>query len=296
MSVAGIKPTEVLVTSEVGLAGGFENVYFAIDLSSSMGVASTPAGRALLMQLSKPYMPRRYYDDGSRSEGCLYACHEREGWEPRGETLYDWAKNNNIEIREDVVVEQMAAISQKLIDGTAGGGDRVKVGVMAFSETMQVLVRPTTDLTQLSDPVSRARLRRNSTLYNVVMPQITREVGNSGDGSSEGSPRKTLILITDGVYVGDRRNFLSREFNSRECNTLKSSGVNVIVVNVKYVEDRGNYLFEDLVAPFYDRIAPELTACASSGKYYEATDTDDIVATFDILANNILAGQIRLTH
>ncbi|MEE9590466.1 MAG: vWA domain-containing protein, partial [Hyphomicrobiaceae bacterium] len=215
---------------------------------------------------------------------------------PRGETLYDWAKNNNIEIREDVVVEQMAAISQKLIDGTAGGGDRLKVGVMAFSETMQVLVRPTTDLTQLSDPVSRARLRRNSTLYNVVMPQITREVGNSGDGSSEGSPRKTLILITDGVYVDDRRNFLSREFNSRECNTLKSSGVNVIVVNVKYVEDRGNYLFEDLVAPFYDRIAPELTACASSGKYYEATDTDDIVATFDILANNILAGQIRLTH
>ena len=42
MSVAGIKTTEVLVTSEVGLAGGFENVYFAIDLSSSMGVASTP--------------------------------------------------------------------------------------------------------------------------------------------------------------------------------------------------------------------------------------------------------------
>lgn len=294
MSVAGIKSTEVKVTSEVSVVGGFENVYLTLDLSSSMGVASTPAGRTKLKQITRNYMPRNYYADGSPSTGCLYACHTRDGWEPRGQTLYQLAKANNIAIREDVLVQQMSTISNKLVGAGVGSGGQLKVGVIAFSDEMQVLLNPTTDLSKLTDPLSRLTIRRENTRYKKVMRKITRKIGNAGDGSSASSPRKTMIMMTDGVDVDKNDN--SKAFDSKYCKSLKSSGVRVIVINIKYVKDPGNYLYELLVAPFYDKIEPNLKACATKGEYYEATDTDDIVTTFDVLTNNILAGQTRLTR
>lgn len=238
MSVAGIKSTEVKVTSEVSVVGGFENVYLTLDLSSSMGVASTPAGRTKLKQITRNYMPRNYYADGSPSTGCLYACHTRDGWEPRGQTLYQLAKANNIAIREDVLVQQMSTISNKLVGAGVGSGGQLKVGVIAFSDEMQVLLNPTTDLSKLTDPLSRLTIRRENTRYKKVMRKITRKIGNAGDGSSASSPRKTMIMMTDGVDVDKNDN--SKAFDSKYCKSLKSSGVRVIVINIKYVKDPGN--------------------------------------------------------
>jgi hypothetical protein len=282
--------------SEVRLGAKYEQFHFAIDMSASMGIAADEENRQRLEALTKPY----WKDDPSSNmyrtpEGCTFACHYKVDWEPDGKTSYQFARENGIELREDILTKHVNRALDTIASAASGHAAQFKSGAYAFSEDLFPLAEPTSDVSAVKAKITGAEVFRHGTRYDIALPKLASEVGVSGTGRAENSPKKTVILLTDGSYGEYPSQTAYKPLDPGLCESMKGNGVRLVVVNIRYVELTGNYWFEKQLRPHFGELGGALKACASAGYYYEAEDTEEIAATLQEMTNDILASVLYLS-
>ncbi|MEZ5850316.1 MAG: VWA domain-containing protein [Hyphomicrobiaceae bacterium] len=299
MTLAGVLGTtsnriEARSSAERGV--GYQSIYFAVDMSSSMGVAATEADRIALENLTKPYSTAAY---GSRlPQGCAFGCHRREGWEPGTKTVYQMAREAGIRLREDELKAQFGGLVDLLLDPNdpAVSGSMRTVSVIGFSGRAEQLIRPSSSAGDVKASFDLFRdTDKYETAYAEAFTEFKRLLGDQGDGTSASSPQKTLVLISDGIESRDAF-FSQSAIKASLCSDLKSRGFRLAVVEIKYPKLVSNALYEDTVLPVETAISPGLEACASPGWYFQATNNSDVPAKFAEFKSQILARSSRLTR
>ncbi len=115
------------------------------------------------------------------------------------------------------------------------------------------------------------------TQYEQMAPETDGIVGVSGTGSTPSSPKKIIVLITDGVQqrLPDHKPGL---IPIAMCEKLKEGGREVFVLNIAYPDpdiiggDQRLGGSPSQVKAFYNDIEPRLQSCASSGANYFRAD------------------------
>ena len=187
------------------------------------------------------------------------------------------AKTAGIALREDV----LEAAFQTFVDSFVNPSDPAvatnhkRMGVIGFSDDATLLLAPTNDRDAIKKaPATFPDASRRNTKFEIALPKIKSLMGPQGSGLN-GSARKTLLLITDGVRW-DRAGSSSQNgpMNLALCDSFKNSGINVAVIEVKYQDATGERSFDAYVGGMYASFSPALQACASPGYYFQATDSD----------------------
>lgn len=270
MQVAGFSTLPVTACSEATRPNKqYLDIYMALDVSASMGLAADEAGRDRLRGLT----------------GCAFACHEKEG----GQTIsnYDVAKQNGILTRVDVLRQATRGLATDLLNPAdpPNGLPRNEVRLAMYSlsdDAKKLLAPPTPFLSRVDDEIARIQLSLN-TQFQVALPVIDREIGQQGDGTDRLKPRKMLFLVTDGVQSKRNQPWESSAFRPIDvalCTTLKQRGVPVAVLNIRYVPMPGDAAYMGTVGRFQTQLAPALRACATEGFYFEAENPDEIKRAF----------------
>lgn len=273
LSIVGIKDFPVNVTSSAGFNLYETEVYAAIDMSQSMGIAADDAARTAMQNLTKPYT-----QGTPDPQGCAFGCHFRDGWEPAGQTVYQMAKAAGIPMREDVLASAFGKFVDSYMpyDDPAVANNRKRMSVVGFSDNAFQLLTPSSDTDAIkSAPEKYPDGWRNNTVFRSALPQIRTMMGTQGNGQA-GSPHKTLLLITDGMFF--RRYYNSDPdiggINPALCDSFKKDGITVAVIDVKYQNAVGEYYFDVVIGSKYEGISPALEECASPGFYFQANDSD----------------------
>lgn len=275
LSVLGIRNLPVNVSSSAGFILGETEIYAVIDMSESMGIAADDAARSAMQALTAPYL------QGSVDpEGCNFGCHMRQGWEPAGQTVYQMAKTAGIPMREDVLWKAFGAFVDNYMPPSdpAVADNRKRMAVIGFSDDARELLAPSNDTNAIKTAADKYpdNLRHN-TLYRTVLPKIRAMVGPQGSGAAN-NPRKTLLLITDGVHFlhGAANDPDKGPIDPTLCDTFKNDGITVAVIDVKFQDATGESHFDAHIGSKYPHISPALEACASQGFYFQATDSDSV--------------------
>ncbi len=291
MKIAGFTTVAVTVEAKAGAELGDSEIYAAIDMSESLDIAADPASRAALEALTAPYMPAGSHDP----QGCAFACHQRDGWEPAGKTIYQMAKTAGIALREDVLYKAFGAFVDGFMNSSdpAVAANHKRMSVIGFSDAAKMLLSPTNDAAAIKlAPASFPDPSQINSRFEVALPQIQSMMGPQGSGTPS-SPRKTLLLITDGLrWVRKMANTpladmaANGPINTGLCDSIKNSGITLAVIEVQFVDATGEYNFDQQVAAVFPGVSPALQACASPGYYFQATDSDakTLAATFSTAA------------
>jgi Flp pilus assembly protein TadG len=160
------------------------------------------------------------------------------------------------------------------------------------------------------------------TYLSTMMTSLISQVGTNGTGASTASPLKFVILVTDGLESDrnlDWQNCTShyndplwnwpstcvggfaKPINTAQCTQIKNNGVILAVLETPYVpltgQDPNNTPYESNVRhTIYpsgpntqSAISTALSSCASSGYYFQATNSSDIATGFLQLTNQFLS-------
>ncbi len=325
VALGGLSSATITTTAYV-------SVTFLLDNSSSMLIPATQAGvdrMNSLTPLSKDS------DDSNDSEGpigpkgfkkpksknvpstlgnlqCAFACH----WDASGTDYYGLARNNDIQLRFDVLqtavasaIEQM--ISQRKID------DQFGVAVYTFGNTLTKIYPADvnqTMSTNLTDGATAARKIQTpvvpdqaNTDFPNVMKLLVQASTVAGNGSSSASRKKALIIVTDGVVdYGDRSAPISKgPINPAHCTAMKNLGYNLFVLYTTYITTPSNLLlpFDNIELLDYingtksPAMVPSLQSCASAPtNFAEASNPDAIKAAMSQMLQSALGNGGRYTQ
>ncbi len=228
MSVKG-GATAVLDVTPNGTGGTtnkYVNIYFMLDVSSSMSVgASDPDILNLEKEFSDP--------KSSYGGACAYACHDGAGYKGTNGKNYadmqDWAVKNNVKLRWQMVNEGVTRVIEffKAIDPAH---KYVHYSIDSFDEILtnvadlQCLCDADNVMKNLPSPKIAPNkpepfnLGSYTNAQLLVQPFVTKgatefdgniqtmidRIGLGGDGSSANSPKKIFILASDGVQDANR--------------------------------------------------------------------------------------------
>lgn len=294
-AAVGVPAMEVSVQSTAIRGSGYEDFYFAVDLSGSMGVGATAADRRALEVLTQPYTAPSY--GALLPQGCAFGCHGREGWEPSGKTVYQMAREAGIRLREDELAAEFAAFVDALLDpadAAVRNGMR-RVSVVGFSAYARQLLTPTTSPESAKSALARFPYGdRYDTNYANTFSELEYLLGSQGDGTQT-RPRKTLVVITDGVK-SQAAFFAQSAMDTDLCTTIKNKGFRLAVIELKYPKMVGNRLYDDTVLPVETQITPAMQACASPGWYFMASDNHEIPQKFMELKDQLTNSHTRIAR
>ena len=294
MKIAGFTTVAVTVEAKAGAELGDSEIYAAIDMSESLDIAADPVARAALEALTAPYMPAGSNDP----QECAFACHQRDGWEPAGKTIYQMAKSAGIALREDVLYKAFGAFVDGFMNSSdpAVAANHKRMSVIGFSDAAKMLLTPTNDAAAIKlAPALFPDASQINSRFEVALPQIQTMMGAQGKGIA-GSPHKTLLLITDGLrWVRKMLNtppadmVTNGPIDTKLCDNFKNRDITVSIIDVQFVDATGEYNFDQQVAAVYPGVTPALKACASPGYYFQATDSDatTLAAAFGQAANSL---------
>lgn len=294
-AIFGSSGMKIRVSATATRNVGYQEFYFLVDLSGSLGVAATAADRDALQLLTQPYVSSFY---GTRlPQGCAFGCHRREGWEPGTKTVYEMARDAGIKLREDELTSQFGGLIDMLLaptDPEVMSGMR-KVSVIGFSNWARQLIISSTSADDVKQSLAGFTYGdRFETSFGNAFAEVSRIAGEQGNGS-EARPAKTIVLISDGIESRDAF-FAQRALDQSLCTDIKSRGFRLAVVELKYPRLESNALYNDTVAPVESTISPALQSCASQGWYFQALDNDDVPIKFEELKNRVVSENLRLTQ
>jgi Flp pilus assembly protein TadG len=257
------------------------DIYLALDVSASMGLAADEAGRDRLRGLT----------------GCAFACHEKEGGQTKSN--FDVAKENGILTRVDVLRKATRDFADSLLNqrDPSNGLPRneYRFAMFSISDDLRKLLNPPTPFqSRVHDEIDRIQLDMN-TQFDVALPEIDKEMGEQMDGGDRSRPRKFLFLVTDGVQSKRGQPWGSSAFRPidvRLCEMFKKRGFPVAVLNVRYVPMPTEAPYNGTVARFQSQLAPNLRACASDNLYFEAERPDEITRAFEKFSGALTAYRI----
>lgn len=303
LSVAGMNTLSASVSSAAMVNGSFRNFVFIVDRSASLSLAANDFEMASLMTATQPYIVGTGFN--SHPDGCAFACHTSIGSEPlrpdgTRTTFYDIARSAGIQLREDVLDSAVEAavdsllkpaLNSQLVDFSAS--------VYVFSNDYEKVVDEVRSADNIVNQIQASTIVRESTNFNMALPAILRELGQQGDGRSSFSPKKTVILVTDGLHLwrwldGPRR--IEAPLNTALCDRYKAADYRLIVFNLTYPRIPGDRFWDETAAPIYDSLAPALKDCATPGNYFVADDIESIQRGFDKIVEDLLLSEVHLTR
>lgn len=295
MGLLNVK-TLTLKANAVAAAGSSPtDIYLVLDMSASMGIGATKADRDALKNLTAPWIRATGGSFASTHwNGCAFACHTMAGFERTGVTTYDAARAAGIQIREDVITDAASTFVSTVLDPSrsAVASNSLRVGVIGFSDTAQWLTEPTSDEAVATKALSTfPGNARNDTRFDVALPWVQQQ-----SSSMSGTRKRTIVLVTDGVSGGYSKGFEWTPVESSLCNSIKASGAEIFVVEVRYENEAGDSFFDTYVKKFYSNIHPGLQACATSGQHVLSSTPDEIKQVFGDVANRIFRSSTVLTR
>lgn len=292
----GPSARRVSVLSSAGHALNYQDLLFAIDMSSSMGMGATELDRKKLGDLTVQYTRKAWYGN-NLPQGCAFGCHAREGWEPGNKTVYQMARENGITLLEDELLHQFGGLVDLLLDPSDRNVAEHKrtVSVIGFSQTTKRLITASTSASAVKNSLdSFPADKRFETYFAKAFTEISNMLGVQGDGSRL-KPKKMLILITDGIESRDA--FYSQgPIDAKLCRDLKAKGFDIAVVELKYPKLLNNYLYDDTVLSVETKISPALQECASPDWYFQVKDNSEIPKKFQELGEKFDLSTVRLTQ
>jgi hypothetical protein len=283
-------------------------VTFLLDNSSSMLIAATQAGVDKMNTITpvgantsfKPTgLTASSVPDGLGSLHCAFACH----WDASGNDYYGLARNNNIQLRFDVLQSALAAaitqmIAQELI------ASQFSIGVYTFGATLTKIYPSNanqTTSTDLHSGIAAAAAMQSpvvpdqaNTYFPAVMRLLVNASAAAGDGSSAANPKKALIIVTDGLADYDLRSTPTSKgpINPADCTAMKALGYSIYVLYTTYITTPSNWVlpFDNIdLLPYINgtktpAMATSLQSCASSPTHYaEASDPTAITTAMNQL-------------
>jgi len=271
------------------------NFYVAVDISQSMGIAST---QDYMNQLAS-FTPNN----------CVFGCHVKQGYAQSNEQV---AQFHHIPLRINVLkdsiqnmVDQADAINSRT---NSSGRKLIQTGLYTLqayiqndgTQNLTTLQTLTSDHGALTSAASNLDLGNNDSSgvgdsnFSSSLTQLASlpEMSASGDGSGQNNPKSFLFIMTDGVddVAGHCQTPSGRDWGHCTypidpglCQAFKDKGITVGVIYTTYIPFPNEPAYRDLVQAIQPSLAPNLSKCATSGYYYEASDGPAIQAAVKAL-------------
>jgi Flp pilus assembly protein TadG len=310
MKIVGIKKFKVASESVAAVGwGGFVEVHLVFDVSASMGVGATTADHRIM----------------DSTVGCAFACHTTAAHEPSWGSTHQTVRAAGAELRIDVVKAAAAKLVRDLRDA-GHQGRALKFAVHTFSNNLRTTLRPTPDLGLVGSAIDAVELTnanlQGGTNFEQTLDELARAVPRSGDGSTELSPRRIVLFMTDGMETNIRFDdsllpsdyaaadpnhqrgigaWAFTHFDGAACSALKDRNkLEVHTLNVEYaiptVGTHGDGRFADIERYYLPDIAQNMHSCASStDKSYVAKSNTDLMDTMDVFKGSIVSSVLKIT-
>jgi Flp pilus assembly protein TadG len=222
---------------------------------------------------------------------CAFACHSRSDPNAtyQGKTGFETARQWGVPLREDRIKNEMIDQAQRLLTGA--NATRAKVAVYDFDWWVYQRRTPSNVFGQVKKSIEDVQNQSGGTQYAYFANELQRLVGPSGTGASATSPRKAIILITDGVqqnlYTG-KVELISQS----ACNVYKAEGRDLYVLNIAYPDplEIGNQWYSqraEMIA-LQPQLEGALQTCASPGRYFRADYGVSIDTALESITNAIM--------
>ena len=276
--IFGVDSLDISGQTDSGIAiGGAMDIHLWLDSSASMGVAATELDRDKLKALT----------------GCFFACH-MDG----PPTSQKKAKDNGIVLRIDLMKQNVLALMEKIHEVQLPE-QVVRYSVSGMARSFEPRITLSDDYDAIHTAVENFALSGTthsqgaSRLSPVLDTAKNSLPAQNGDGTTD-NPRRFVVIVTDGMQF-DWHNISPGKINNAACENIKSRGIPVAVIQLRYVPDPGNVHYEYWVAPHFHQLGPALQACASPGMFYSADTPSQIQEAFAELAVRI-RGALRLMN
>lgn len=323
-------------TASASLAGPkFIDIYLVVDISASMGIGATPFDQLIM----------------NKTFQCNLACHSN-GTDALAHQV-------GATLRMDVVINAIRQVLATAQENTAG--KVIRFSLITYGNTPTTLVKPTPNLTAVRDATDNIQLAGDGAGTNAyaALQYVKGQIQQSGDGSSADKPVVYVILATDGVdnstdnsgdnitgkwlpdsnfqppytlawagdpfphAVLDPTHYMQVEgFDPAWCNPLKSMGVNVMTLDMRYtiptaavipnpsavanpypgmLSDTAFELTDPRIFYIQQNLLPliprQMTRCASQPDWFmSANSPPQIKAAMQTLFLKTLQGGPRLTN
>lgn len=262
--------------------------YFLLDVSESMNIAASAADRMKLERYTQEYNNRP----------CAFACHIVEpGWAPISVyQMNEMRGRDKARLRIDVLRSAAKSMTNKILqlNSEPGSLKSTRVGTAGFGVDYIPGASPTDNQTVLEASID-AMSGNSHTNHDVALSKFKSRVGAQGKGSSANDRKKFAILVTDGVRDIDFSSSGLGPINVNSCDSIKQLGIDLAVLEIKYVENKDERFFRERVSSYYNRISPSLKNCASPGLYYQATDSDQAESQLLKMVDDLLTVRRRLS-
>jgi Flp pilus assembly protein TadG len=246
---------------------------------------------------------------------CAFACHnmptDATGYSP---DYYGLAKNNNVQLRFDVVHTAANQIIQTLMT-TRQSANQYSVGIYEFNKNLQTDYPPTGSGEAGTDLVAAQASIQNiqppltddnpNTYFQASATALATVLTLAGDGSSAATPYKNLFIVTDGLSditgsQGQVLGTITSATNEQICQMFKDKGFTVYVLYTQYLPIPTNSYLNPTTPLTYamqyaepsnnSLITQALTACASSpSTFFPASDAASITTAM----NNMLSAALN---
>jgi len=276
-----------------------------------MNIAATTAGIQTMV------------NNTSAQGGCAFACHESNPsadnlGNPNGEDNYTLAKKLGVVTR----MQNLASATQSLMSTAAStegsNTSQYQMAIYTFANsgisTIQSLTSNMTtaeasaaniNVLEVYDNNWLTKTNNNSdtdTNFESAMSSINAIMPNPGLGTPNSTPQEVLFIVSDGVddevssscsqsLDGNR---CQQPFNTAWCTTVKNRGIQIAVLYTEYLPLTTNAWYNQWIAPFQNRISPNMQSCASTGMFFSVTTDGDITSAMQTLFAQAIA-TARLT-
>lgn len=271
--------------------------------------------------LNTSYTPTRFYPY-TTSLVCGFACH----WDGRtasivnGERIaprdfYTLARDNNIQLRFDVVQSAAAQVINQMItkQNQTGVANQFGTGIYMFN-TNFTRVYPSsgesgTDLngalTAVQAITTPVVSNDGDTYFPAAMTTLASTLTAAGDGSSTSSRKKNLFIITDGIqdYSPRTKGSSLGPITPSTCATIKSMGINIWVLYTTYTPLPNNSFYVTNIKPYVESpptpatVVTNLQGCASApNQFYQANDPASITTAMSTMLAAAASQPGRITQ
>ncbi|MGR6430167.1 TadE/TadG family type IV pilus assembly protein [Rhizobium sp. PAMB 3174] len=341
LRIVGVDDIDVSITAAAaGSTTSFIDVYIVLDKSSSMLLAATTADQQLMVDKTS----------------CVFACHSGSIAVASGSgrkktytyyTPYEMARLNNVTLRSDVQLDAVRSVLD-MVDAANTETQHIRVGFYTvgtsttgsslFSSSyntangLHAIQAPTYDTAALRSSLTNNSALNSDSTYDSsdfrALKSLSTAVGTAGDGLTQDSAKKLVMLITDGAQSS--KGFITSSsyypdispLNPKWCDNAKNAKATMAVLYTEYLavsigDDVYRYqstLGSTMSSSYFtsvwggtlsstdngtsrrDYISKALSACASNSSYFiAAEDKDEIVSGFSALFDTYLSN-IRLTQ
>lgn len=306
---------------------GYLDLIMMIDNSPSMTIiadlANWPRYADYIRTKNVPV-----WQNAAQSKDCVFACHDVgtvSDTSASNTDLYYIAKEyaNNIGVnllRIDVVGAAIQSVLQAVQATQAS--DHYRVGLYTFSDAAQEVYALGNDFRNAAAAAkailplaSRGNGHRTDFPKSVSAMIDNNYLTKAGDGLSSASPKKVLLIITDGTNNVGENNI--SPFNTNQCQIIKNLDISVYIMYTQYYPIRPYYpnsstpdakgretwydnVYQNYVLPLQkptDQIEASLRSCASTpDKYYSVTDAPSINLALKKILTGVLAQPGRFTQ